>query len=130
MKLHNALSLTLLLSVSLIGNAMADRGGHHYDRGYRDHGGYRGHYSAPQQHHNHGRNWGVPAAVLAITGLAIGAAAYQNYQARPAYVYSAPPQPVAPPPDSGNWYFCNSSGNYYPYVQFCPEGWQPVAPPR
>ena len=114
MKIRNALSLTLLLSISLIGNAQA----------------HRGYYNAPQQHHNHGRNWGVPAAVLAITGLAIGAAAYQSYQPRPAYVYSAPPQPVTPPPDSGNWYFCNSSGNYYPYVRVCPEGWQPVAPPR
>ena len=128
MKIRNALGLTLLLSVSLIGTAQADRG--YYDRGHHDHGGYRSHYNAPQQHNNHGRNWGVPAAVLAITGLAIGAAAYQSYQPRPTYVYSAPPQPVAPPPDSGNWYFCNSSGNYYPYVRVCPEGWQPVAPPR
>jgi len=128
MKIRNAMGLTLLLSVSLIGTAQADRG--YYDRGHQNHGGHRGYYNAPQQHHNHGRNWGVPAAVLAITGLAIGAAAYQSYQPRPAYVYSAPPQPVAPPPDSGNWYFCNSSGNYYPYVRVCPEGWQPVAPPR
>ena len=89
MKIRNALSLTLLLSISLIGNAQADRG--YYDRGHHDHGGHRGYYNAPQQHHNHGRNWGVPAAVLAITGLAIGAAAYQSYQPRPAYVYSAPP---------------------------------------
>ncbi len=128
MKLHNALSLTLLLSVSLIGNAQADRG--HYNRGHNDHGSSRGHYSAPQNHHNPGRNWGVPAAVLAITGLAIGAAAYQSYQPRPNYVYTAPPQPLSPPPDAGNWYYCNSSGSYYPYVRGCPEGWQPVAPPR
>lgn len=124
MKTRNALALSLLLATAFIGNAQADRG---Y---YGNH-----HAQAPARHHDHrhghGRNWGVPAAVLAITGLAIGAAAYQSYQPSPSYVYSAPPRPVEPPPpDSGNWYYCASSSMYYPYTRVCPEGWQAVGPPR
>jgi hypothetical protein len=54
------------------------------------------------------------------------------------------PQPVYPYPDpfipgeiiytygpsaSGSyWYYCASAGQYYPYVTYCPEGWQPVIP--
>jgi len=126
MKTRNALALSLFLATTSIGTAQADFGRH------------RGYYAPPAYNHDHGhrhgysRNWGVPAAVLAITGLAIGAAAYQSYQPRPTYVYSAPPVPVQPQPapDSGNWYFCGSSGVYYPYTRSCPEGWQAVSPPR
>lgn len=52
------------------------------------------------------------------------------------------PQPVYPYPDpfapgdviyeyggSGDyWYYCESAGQYYPYVTQCPEGWQAVIP--
>ncbi len=52
------------------------------------------------------------------------------------------PQPVYPYPDpfapgdviyeygsSGDyWYYCESAGQYYPYVTECPEGWQAVIP--
>jgi hypothetical protein len=52
------------------------------------------------------------------------------------------PQPVYPYPDpfapgdviyeSGGagdyWYYCESAGQYYPYVTECPEGWQAVMP--
>ena len=73
-----------------------------------------------------------PAAVLAIAGMAIGSAAYSNAYAAPAPVYSgpvyAPPAAVysAPPARSAFWYFCGSSGQYYPYTNACPEGWQAV----
>ena len=124
MKTLSALGLALVLSTSLIGTAQAERGGRHY--------GHNNHYNPPpvHRHSNHNRNWAVPAAVLAITGLAIGAAAYNSYQPRPTYAYNPPVVPVAPPPESGYWYFCNSAGSYYPYVRVCPEGWQAVAPPR
>jgi len=42
-------------------------------------------------------------------------------------VYSSP---ATPPPAGGNmpqyWYYCASSGNYYPYISTCPEGWKMV----
>lgn len=52
------------------------------------------------------------------------------------------PQPVYPYPDpyvpgdigydsaepGSYWYYCQSAGQYYPYVTYCPEGWQAVAP--
>jgi len=40
--------------------------------------------------------------------------------------YYAPPAAI--PQQQGYWYFCQSANAYYPYVQQCPEGWQPVVP--
>lgn len=47
-------------------------------------------------------------------------------------IYSAPVEfaPVPAPPLVNAWYFCRSVGQYYPYTQYCPEGWQLVAPTR
>ena len=58
-------------------------------------------------------------------------------------VYVAPPLPpqpvyierqVAPPPPP-EWFFCEDSKTFYPYVKECPGGWQRVpaqspSPPR
>ena len=52
----------------------------------------------------------------------------------PVYVQPAPqvqptPQtPSQPPAASSFWYYCEDPQGYYPYVQQCPAGWQPVAP--
>jgi hypothetical protein len=52
----------------------------------------------------------------------------------PVYVQPAPqvqptPQtPDQPPAASSFWYYCENPQGYYPYVQQCPDGWQPVAP--
>jgi hypothetical protein len=51
--------------------------------------------------------------------------------APPVYIEQYPVQQpqaqmASAPPSS--WYFCQSSSNYYPYVQECPEGWQLVSP--
>lgn len=114
----SALCLTLALSLGVNGLALADR----------RHGG--GHYGPPHGHHHHHRHhhssssWVGPAAVLAITGLTLGAMAY-NRASEP--VYMAPAVP-APPPSNGYWYYCGSSGQYYPYTQVCPEGWRAVVP--
>ena len=36
-------------------------------------------------------------------------------------------QPAAPPaPVAQNWYFCQASKEYYPYVETCPSGWKTV----
>jgi hypothetical protein len=53
---------------------------------------------------------------------------------RPVYPYPDPyaPQVILPPAPPQYWYYCSSSGAYYPYVPVCPEGWRmiPAAPPR
>lgn len=112
MKKITALLVALSLALGTVGSAQADRGRHGgYD--HRGHG-HHGHYN--HGGHHRGGNWVGPAAILAITGLAIGAAAYGQAQAAPVYVA---PQPAyqPPPPDAGNWYYCNSAGQYYPYVR-------------
>ncbi len=120
-------ALIALISASLlvgsIGSAQADWGRHR---------GYYGHQ--PHRHHHHGNgSWVGPAAIIALTGLAIGAAAYSNNvyaTPAPAPVYT-PPTPVyvappAPAPANELWYYCRSSGQYYPYTNACPEGWLAV----
>ncbi len=53
----------------------------------------------------------------------------------PVYVQQqpAPPAPAAAPaqPQSQNWYYCEQSNGYYPYVRECPGGWKtvPAEPP-
>ena len=71
------------------------------------------------------RHWIGPAAVLAITGAAIGAGAYHYYN-QPAPVYVPPPRSYPPAQPADTWYYCGSSGQYYPYTNACPEGWQAV----
>lgn len=126
MKKTTALCLAISLSLAAGGTAQADWGRH---GGYDD---YRPPHEFRYEHHDHGYrrgpNWVGPAALLAITGLAVGAAAYSQY--RPAPVYVAPPPPVRFQPRPGTWYYCGSAGQYYPYVDDCPEGWQAVMPPR
>jgi hypothetical protein len=43
-----------------------------------------------------------------------------------------PPQAATAPAPAGNWYYCDSAKNYYPYVQQCAEGWRtvPATPPH
>ena len=125
MKKTTTLCLVISLSLATSGIAQADWGHHrdHRPDGYQ----YR-HYQNHDYADRHRSNWVGPAAILAITGLAIGAAAYSQANAAP--VYMAAPQPMQPPPPTGNWYYCDSSGQYYPYVRNCPEGWQAVMPPR
>jgi len=115
MKKITALCIAATLAMTLNTSAQADWGRHH--------GGGHGYgYGYPS-----GSGWVGPAAVLAITGLAIGAAvaSQQQYSYAPAPVYSAPPRPM-PSADYGTWYYCGSSGQYYPYTNACPEGWQAV----
>ncbi|WP_206955882.1 hypothetical protein [Trinickia acidisoli] len=47
---------------------------------------------------------------------------------QPVYPY---PNPLVPGDVAGTgqyWYYCQSAGQYYPYVTYCPEGWQAVVP--
>ena len=43
-------------------------------------------------------------------------------------IQPAPQTPSQPPAASSFWYYCEDPQGYYPYVQQCPGGWQPVAP--
>lgn len=130
MKKISATLLAISLALGCVGSAQADRG--RYDRpayGGHDH---RQNHHGHRSHHGHRGSWVGPAALLAITGLAIGATAYAA-SAPPVYqapVYAPPPRPVEVVPQAGNWYFCGSSGEYYPHIRYCPEGWQVVMPPR
>ncbi|MGB8363481.1 MAG: hypothetical protein WCE20_02985, partial [Rhizomicrobium sp.] len=45
----------------------------------------------------------------------------------PDYVPPAPPPSgQAEPGQAQSWYFCSDPKGYYPYVQSCKSGWQPV----
>ena len=59
----------------------------------------------------------------------VGVPFFGYYPPPPPYYYSYAPgyyPPAAAPQQY--WYFCPSANAYYPYVQQCPEGWQPVVP--
>jgi hypothetical protein len=94
----------------------------------------------------------VAAAALACgsayagghVGVFIGGPLYFPVAPVPYYYYPPPPVvavPSAPPvyveqgqvaagpgQPSGNWYYCDASRAYYPYVKQCPGGWREVAP--
>lgn len=113
------------LGISLVGNAQArdrDDRRHGYDHRPPHYQKFKhDRHHAPRVIHRDHRDWVGPAALIALTGVAIGAAiSYQPPAPRVSY--------SAPPPPSGNWYYCGSSGQYYPYTNACPEGWQAVAP--
>jgi hypothetical protein len=52
----------------------------------------------------------------------------------PASAVATAPAPLAaaPTPAAGNWYYCDSTKSYYPYVAECKEGWRtvPATPPQ
>ena len=122
-RLSAALLAGLLLASSL--PALADSRGRDHDRGFQpdryeryDHRGrYNDHYRG--NHHNHGN------AVLGVlgAGLVFGAIALatEPYRPPPAPVVVVPVRPAV-----GVWNYCASSGAYYPYVEYCPEGWRAV----
>jgi hypothetical protein len=95
-------------------------------------GGHSGaRHAGPHSHH---------AAPRARIGVVVGAPVFFYSAPWPGYyppLPSAPAQPIiyveqgsagvdAQP--AGSWYFCAGAQAYYPYVNECPEGWQPVAP--
>ena len=87
-------------------------------------GGHSGHH-----HHRH-----APRVVI------LGGAAFAPLYYPPGFGYYAPmpayppayiepfPAPAAPAQQPSYWYYCAASNAYYPYVQDCPGGWQPVLP--
>ncbi len=122
----SSISIALCLVLGVSTPALADHG-HHRD-------GHRAHYARPQVHHrghHQDYRWAVPAALLAITGIAAGIAASSHYAPEPVYVTPQPVQIFPAPavlsyPATNYWNYCASAGQYYPYVNDCPEGWQLV----
>ncbi len=53
---------------------------------------------------------------------------YYYYPPSPAYIQQPPPAYIQQPPNQQFWYFCPEANGYYPQVQVCPGGWQPVLP--
>jgi hypothetical protein len=116
----------LLMTSAVPGYAQrGGHGGHGFHSGPRGgfhgspHGGHGGHGSP---HRGHG--FVGPRVVVPVWP-------YWN----PYWdLYVPPPSIVAPPPrvyvepTPYTWYYCANPQGYYPYVQQCPGGWQPVAP--
>lgn len=107
-KILQTLSLVALMA-SVSGQALADGGHRGWERNRHEHG------------HRSGANWVAPLIALGVAGAVWSAAA------RPAPTYVAPTVTYYPPPPAPNAsYYCGSSGQYYPYTSYCPEGWQLV----
>jgi hypothetical protein len=102
-----------LLGLSLSGIAFG-RGGHTGAHGFH-------HFGGPPHFHSHVFIGGA----LAFAPLFYPPPVY--YDAPPAVEYVEPP-PANSTQEPGYWYYCPDSKQYYPYVQQCPGGWQPVAP--
>ena len=109
-KILQTLGLAIAMA-GVSGQALAD-GGHHAWQHPRHEHGYRS-----------GGNWVAPLVALGVAGAVWSAAA------RPAPTYVAPAVTYyQPQPAPSSSYYCASSGQFYPYTSFCPEGWQLVQP--
>jgi hypothetical protein len=128
-----AKSMTVALLIATTGvSAFADD-----RRGYSSHP-YQGSY----QSRRGGSDWVAPLLFLGIAGAVISAAASRSDSSQTSYVpapttyvpqapvYLEPAVVVPASPPVNAWYFCRSVGQYYPYAQNCPEGWQAVYPPQ
>lgn len=109
-KILQTLGLVIAMA-GVSGQALAD-GGHHGWRHRHHEQGYRS-----------GGNWVAPLIALGVAG------AVWSTAARPAPTYVAPAVTYYPPqPAPSASYYCASSGQFYPYTSYCPEGWQLVQP--
>ena len=117
---------TLAISLALIANPVyADHNRGRDDRDHQSHSQHNRHYdNHNDKHHDNGSAWAGVALIGAIAGLAL--LADNNEPKQPVYVEPAYPQYSPPQPGGNVWYYCQSSGIYYPYTRACPEGWQAV----
>jgi hypothetical protein len=127
-----ALMVAVSVSAFARGSGGGGRGGHGSHSysggaGQRSYGGhaYSGGTRAPVAHVAPQRHFAGGASV----GVFIGAPLYAPlFYPAPSYYYSPPPTYIEQAPTPAYWYFCPESNAYYPYVQECPGGWQPVLP--
>jgi hypothetical protein len=109
-KILQSLGLVVVMA-SVSGQVLADGGHHGWEHNRYGHG------------HRSGGNWVAPLVALGVAGAVWSAAA------RPAPTYVAPSVTYYPPqPAPSASYYCASSGQFYPYTSYCPEGWQLVQP--
>jgi hypothetical protein len=121
-KYMKKMTIALITALSLA--AVPAFAGHGHGHGGFNHGGYgHGGYS-----HGHGGRvpWAGVAAVGAVAGLAVLATHSRPVYAAPYYAAPAYRAPVVYSGRGNVWYYCRSSALYYPYTEYCPEGWQPV----
>lgn len=90
----------------------------------------------PSPHHYHGGggglNWLGAILLIGFTAAVVDAVTSQPKPPPPPKYVPPPVQPapvyIEQPAASGMWYYCKSSGQYYPYVRTCPEGWEELPP--
>jgi len=126
MKAIASILIAATLAIGAVGQANAGSDRHRYYDDHRPRHAHKHYHYAPPpppritvHRHNH-YDWVGPAAVVTLGAIAIGAAI--NSAAPPA----PPPAYIVSPPPAGNWYYCRSSGQYYPYTNACPDGWVSV----
>ena len=118
-----------LLGLSLSGIAYG-QGGHsgHFGGSGGFHHFDGGHHFDGRFHHFDGHHFG--------SRIIIGGSVFVPFDYPPPLAYYYPPPPVAqyvepdpaPSAPQPSWFYCPDSQAYYPYVQQCASGWQPVAP--
>jgi hypothetical protein len=123
------LLITLFAGTSVLTTAMADghrdSGGRHGD----DHDAHSGHWNYGWHDGHLGWLWVVGSALLIYDVTRPAPAPLPPVvMVQTSAPYTTPP---TTPARAGYWYFCPSSGSYYPYVQTCPDGWEtvPATPP-
>ena len=118
-KLTTGLITCLLLANSV--PVLADRGERHFRADRHDR-----HFSKPPRHYQHYGHGHGPALGALGVGLAVGGIMLALEAPRPPRVVMVPAAPPPPRPADRTWYYCESAQTYYPYVQFCHEGWRAV----
>ena len=109
-----------------VGWAVSVGGGHGAGYGGRHSGGWRPAAYGSGWGGYYGPSYGYPYAAGYYSPPVV-------YAAPPVITYARPPQPMvmASQPQPAVWYYCEESGQYFPYVQSCASGWQaePAMPP-
>jgi hypothetical protein len=118
------LILLSLFSLTAVTPAVWADGHDNPNWGHADyHGGRGGHWNFGWHDGHLGWLWVVGSALLIYDATRPAPVPQAPMVILPAAPYAAP----SAAPATGTWYFCPSSGSYYPYVQTCPDGWQTVA---
>jgi hypothetical protein len=119
----------LVLVGLLVGLLVMSAAPGHAQRG--GHGGHGGHGAPPGGHGGHGIPHGGHGFIRprVVVPLWPHWHPYWDLYVPPPPIVVTPPPGVYVAPAPPTWYYCANPPGYYPEVQECPGGWQPVAPP-